>query len=832
MLHKHQHGKRGAASLKNTGVADYFAVLGVESFLPENFENDEGVASSEPSSSFPPSSFANGECSDGSDNSTDDGQNAKLAMETESKGNGMATNSSGSIHAEEIEKEDSEKNKNRGKREMLEERFQREIVQLALLSSTTGLDLSGWTVIDEDHQSRQHVNLPNVPIGVLRVEGDLSASDKMFDPTIHLAYRRRGYFRDATPKPQRDQNYEQSYYSPAISDISIRYAKLKQSTIPWLSDKLAGNPPRPRPSFPSKQPSPPHSQTSSTQIPKSIESAVQAAQAAAHGGAKHISSFATRTGLAAAGKEMAMGFANAVNVGRNLPLGKTKFSEGALRLDNPLYDDMGNGERGSFETDLDGNANYFEDAHGQVPLWKSGSGIDEAGKLARIGGVGKREHFFPDSPGSHSMEGIENETHVDDDGNVYVENDNLACYGIIRKSLVDMLPVPEGFDEWIVPDFCQTLHLPTPEYFRNREETNTVTPQAVRRQPILVDRTRVLPSPMGKHFNDLSLSSPSSMGVEAMYLSPSSSVASPTPDVIKPNDSQRDATLDRSRPNNFHTPRLSTFSSVSSSSHSDKPLKMNQTNNPDPRFLPSIISMKALPRNNRRSGKTMSDRNEDCDIFVPIIAIRRQRVGEEERFHEDPAVIDILVTSLDSNGNPPNLVEQDDDDYDDRGGIQTIYFHGAQSDILKKSNWSLAFDGYNRNTSQQNKGFPIAALKRNIPNGFADLPFVAKVLDRFPRKNYRGMPFPEEELPLFCYAGGSLLIRDKLRNQPLPKPYGFVVKNERGDSIYGTSKYRVHKSFISSLSFHDKSYLHTAAAYFKCRAFLFWSLLRSEGKCN
>ena len=48
------------------------------------------------------------------------------------------------------------------------------------------------------------------------------------------------------------------------------------------------------------------------------------------------------------------------------------------------------------------------------------------------------------------------------------------------------------------------------------------------------------------------------------------------------------------------------------------------------------------------------------------------------------------------------------------------------------------------------------------------------------------MPFPEEELPMFCYAGGSLLVREKMGNAGLPKSYGFVVKNERGDSIYGT----------------------------------------------
>ena len=76
-------------------------------------------------------------------------------------------------------------------------------------------------------------------------------------------------------------------------------------------------------------------------------------------------------------------------------------------------------------------------------------------------------------------------------------------------------------------------------------------------------------------------------------------------------------------------------------------------------------------------------------------------------------------------------------------------------------------------------------LRHNKPLGLADVPFAARVLDRFPQKDYRGMPFPEEELPMFCYAGGSLLVRDKLRNLSLPKSFGFVVKNERGDSIYG-----------------------------------------------
>ncbi|KAL7465896.1 hypothetical protein ACHAXS_006197 [Conticribra weissflogii] len=777
MLHKHQQGKRGAASLKNTGVADYFAVLGVESFLQGNVNNDENVASFEPSSSFPPSSAANNGSTGVSSESTDDMKNTHLPMEAESSVNDTTTDAPENIPLKGMEKVNIEQGKLCGERKKLEERFQREIVQLALLSSKTGFDFGGWTVIDEDHQSRQHANLPKVPIGVLRREGDLSSCDNMVEHTIYLAYRRRGYFRDETSTAHHDRNHEQSYYSPAISDISIRYAKLKQSTIPLFAHKVAGNQHLPQNSFSPNQPSPPQSQTSSTQLPKSIESAVQAAHAAAHGGAKQLSSFAMRTGLAAAGKEMAMGLANAVNVGRNLPLRKSKNSEGASQLDNPLYD-TNNGDRGSFETDLDGNTNYFEDAHGQVPLWRSGSGIDGVGKSAQVVSIGMREHFFPDSPEPDSTGSTENENHDEHDGNAYVEGDDLSSNGIIRKSLVEMLPVPEGFDEWVVPDFCQNLHLPRPEYFCNlmlqRErtdmETNPDTSEAVPRQPILVDRTRVLPSPVGNNFSDTSLPSPSSMGVEAMYLSPSSSVTSPTPGTAKPN--------------NFHAPRHSTLSSDSSSLRSDKRLRMNKIDNPDPRFLPSLISSNALPRNNHPSKAIISDYKEDCDIFVPIIAIRRQRVGEEERFHEDPAVIDILLTSLDSKGNPPDLLELDDDDVEDKGGTQTIYFHGSQGDILKKSNWSPAIDGYNRNTTQQQQGLPIAALKRNIPNGFADLPFVAKVLDRFPKKNYRGMPFPEEELPLFCYAGGSLLIRDKLRNLPLPKPYGFVVKNERGDSIY------------------------------------------------
>jgi hypothetical protein len=58
------------------------------------------------------------------------------------------------------------------------------------------------------------------------------------------------------------------------------------------------------------------------------------------------------------------------------------------------------------------------------------------------------------------------------------------------------------------------------------------------------------------------------------------------------------------------------------------------------------------------------------------------------------------------------------------------------------------------------------------------------VLDRFPTKNYKGFPLPEEELPMFCYPTGCRLRRALFQDAPLAECYGFVVKNERGDSIH------------------------------------------------
>lgn len=167
-------------------------------------------------------------------------------------------------------------------------------------------------------------------------------------------------------------------------------------------------------------------------------------------------------------------------------------------------------------------------------------------------------------------------------------------------------------------------------------------------------------------------------------------------------------------------------------------------------------------------------------IYVPILAIRRQKVGEEERFKEDPAIVDITVSFWDEKGQPmPPSNEAEDEDDDDVGfGLR----------ILQKTDWETAMKPTSKKSKIQQKtpslGSNCLMIKRNIPLGFCDAAFKTTVLDRFPLKNYKGLPLPEEELPMFCYPTGCRLHRAKFRDAPLPQYYGFVVKNERGESIY------------------------------------------------
>jgi hypothetical protein len=170
-------------------------------------------------------------------------------------------------------------------------------------------------------------------------------------------------------------------------------------------------------------------------------------------------------------------------------------------------------------------------------------------------------------------------------------------------------------------------------------------------------------------------------------------------------------------------------------------------------------------------------------IYVPILAIRRQRIGEEERFREDAAIVELAVSFSDDQGQPALPVEEidweEEERRDDDVGLS----------LLQKTDWFTAQSrDLETDTSSRQKssvlGSTCVLIKRNIPLGFCDAAFSTSVLDRFPYKNYKGLPLPEEELPMFCYPTGCRLHRAKFSDAPLPQYYGFVVKNERGDSIY------------------------------------------------
>jgi uncharacterized membrane protein YgcG len=192
-----------------------------------------------------------------------------------------------------------------------------------------------------------------------------------------------------------------------------------------------------------------------------------------------------------------------------------------------------------------------------------------------------------------------------------------------------------------------------------------------------------------------------------------------------------------------------------------------------------------------------TDLEEEEFLYIPILAVRRQRVGDEERFHEDVALVDLSVTFCDRTGLAVFPEEATDDEDFDEGRNGTF-------NLLGKTPWTVAASPISpsQQESEQNMiryashgshsqhekyrwlGATTILVRRNIPLGFCDAAFATRVLDRFPDRNYKGLPLPEEELPMFCYPTGCRLHRARFSDAPLAQYYGFCVKNERGDSIY------------------------------------------------
>ena len=829
--------KAGGGKRRTAGVADYFAVLGMHLAADDNDEDDPHPPSPSPSPSSPPMSGDNDPGRDAQkpagddvgDLDDDDGEcavppsSSSAAAEPDGGvGDDGASSSSSSSPPSGTERnrhysdmtprnrrnlsrkvlplrddddaarEDgggggggggggrtsAEADGDRALRLLREERFRREIVGLALISSPLALpndddggdggddESSRWTVAGE-------ADLPVVfPRGrgdpMTAVRGGGGAMSGTTSGRVHLACRRRRCSPKPQPRRQR-RDFDRDYHTPGVADVSIHYVKLRPSTIIVA---------------------PPDDD----------------ADDVSDGGDGPISS--SRAARAGRNASLAKTTATAAHAGSN---------DGAASNASPPPPGGGGGGGGGAARHLSSLARHGVEmltaaAINYAMMQKSQGGGGGGG-----GGGGSRDHFFPDNDdddrrggGAPQCRGGEqrgtggladgcsrrdreldlvssfrddvarddddhDDDHDDDNDDDHDDEDGTE---LALWAMRDLLPLPNGYDEWVVPEFCETLRLP---YYASPFPRNSDR-RRHRKPPTLVDRTHVVPS--SSHDGDR-VTSPSSVGMEAMYLSPTMATG------------------------------RGDLSRAFFSSDADRP-----PGTLDPDYMPILVPFKSIPKavetiktaaatNNDAFNKDDvkdGDGNHDAHMYIPVLAIRRQRVGEEECYHEDPSIVEVHLTYLDDDGLPPKTTvnDEDDDDGDDefgRGGPSSIT---TRANVLKKSAWTpsssssedvvddskssidLASQGGQRwqNLSRRR---PVILLRRNIPNGFADVPIApARVLDRFPRKNYRGMPFPEEELPLFCYPrGGVYLVRDKLRNLTLPKSFGFVVKNERGDSIYG-----------------------------------------------
>ena len=108
---------------------------------------------------------------------------------------------------------------------------------------------------------------------------------------------------------------------------------------------------------------------------------------------------------------------------------------------------------------------------------------------------------------------------------------------------------------------------------------------------------------------------------------------------------------------------------------------------PDPVFLPMLVSSKeALPNvNNSNSTADTNNLEENAHVYIQILAIRRQHIVEEERFHEDASTVNVQLTFLDADDKPPPIMQEEDDDDEEFGrGSKTYIQNGAHPNILKK----------------------------------------------------------------------------------------------------------------------------------------------------
>ena len=337
--------------------------------------------------------------------------------------------------------------------------------------------------------------------------------------------------------------------------------------------------------------------------------------------------------------------------------------------------------------------------------------------------------------------------------------------------LSDVLELPSGYDEWSIPEPYQLLIFPTPMddddggLDKSSTDMRPTSPEARLRRTFLFSHSSAALEA------GLSPSEASGAGIEALLRTNSPSLSVSSSRGPSPISSER---FISQMPNHL------SIDAQEAGHSSGQNLET---------LVPKLLASNSIPLPRDR---------EISYEYVPILAVRRQRAGDEERYHEDPAAVDFSVSYLNASGYPKmfGLGEGNDDDYGEEEDEEDEV--GGATSVLRKTGWKVAASAFLssvRRTRQRRQedsvntadltGVPVLLIRHNTPQGFADAPFATSVLDRFPSKNYKGLPMPEEELPMFCYPTGCRLHRAKFQDAPLAQCYGFVVKNEQGDSIHG-----------------------------------------------
>jgi hypothetical protein len=292
--------------------------------------------------------------------------------------------------------------------------------------------------------------------------------------------------------------------------------------------------------------------------------------------------------------------------------------------------------------------------------------------------------------------------------------------------LSDLLPLPENFDEWVIPNVVEIIKLPS-----------------LRKSHISPSGDKVISANFHKRGRKVVIvpNVSDSMLDDSIEACVDTGASSPT----------------ASTPNGRQTLFVSESNTISPSKQELFP-DMPMVNDVEyDSLLPVLLKFDQLPLN----GSSSDGRYE----YFPVVALRRQRCGDDERFHEDSAVTDLSLSFMDQWGNFILPEETDDGEDDDEN-------EDSFQDYLKMTPWStkrlqqrkVSTDKLLRNTVET-----IVIVRKNVPMGFADIPLVTSVLDRFPRKDYKGLPLPAEELPMFCYPRrGCHLLRAKGVDCPQP----------------------------------------------------------------